>query len=343
MIRNDIRALTAYEVPDASGLIKLDAMEHPYALPDSLRRTLAERLATADIHRYPDAAMEGLREKIAARHGVSPAQILLGNGSDEIIQMLMIAADQGACAAPSPSFVMYELVAKWLRRPFTAIPLDEHFDLDADRFLQVVGREKASLAFLACPNNPTGNLWAAGDVERIAADFGGLLVIDEAYAPFADRDHLHLVCEHVLVLRTFSKIGWAGLRLGYAVGHASLISELNKVRLPYNINTLSQIAADVLLDHFEVFDEQAASIRKERERMQRALGAFPDIQTYPSQTNFVTIRVPDAGQAFRHLLERRILIKRLGGHAMLENCLRITIGTPEQNDQVLEALKELYA
>ncbi|RMG91736.1 MAG: histidinol-phosphate transaminase [Zetaproteobacteria bacterium] len=342
MIRNDIRALDAYHVPDASGLIKLDAMENPYPLPDTLRRTLAERLANADIHRYPDAAMENLREKIAARHGLAPEQILLGNGSDEIIQMLMIAADQGACAAPAPSFVMYELIAKWIRRPFTAISLDEHFNLDADRFLQVVSREKASLAFLACPNNPTGNFWAADVVERIASDFGGLLVIDEAYAPFADRDHLHLINEHVLVLRTFSKIGWAGLRLGYAVGQASLISELNKVRLPYNINTLTQIAADVLLDHFHVFDEQATRIRCERERMQRALAAFPDLQTYPSQTNFITIRVPDAGQAFAHLLKKRILIKQLGGHALLENCLRITIGTPEQNDQVLEALKELF-
>jgi len=343
MIRSDIKTLAAYRVQHATGLIKLDAMENPFPLPDTLQHILGEKLAAAPINRYPDADMSTLREKIAAYEGVRPDQVLIGNGSDEIIQMLIMAIEPGSCAAPDPTFVMYEMISRWFKRPFTPVPLNDDFSLDADRFLQIASREKARLAFLACPNNPTGNLWPETTIRRIRDNFSGLLVIDEAYAPFAERKHTHLASSHVVILKTFSKLGWAGLRLGYLIGDTALIEQLNKVRLPYNINRLTQTAADVLFDHFEVFEQQAAVIRAERERMATALADIEGIEVFPSQANFITLRVSDAETVFRHVLTRGILIKKLSGSPLLHNCLRITIGTAEENTQLLQALKESCA
>ncbi len=342
MIRNDIKQLAAYHVPDADGLIKLDAMENPYPLPDALRRQWAERLAQAQVNRYPDAGMHDLRAAIAEREGVKPEQVLLGNGSDEIIQMALIAADSGACVIPQPTFVMYELISRWLKRPVATVPLGKGFSLDAEAFLRVCAREKAAIAFLACPNNPTGNLWPRDTVRHIADNFRGLLVIDEAYRPFAEATHADLISPHVIVLRTFSKLGLAGLRVGYALGDAATIEALGKVRLPYNINSLSQLSLAFFLEHFDVFEQQAASIRAERGRLMAALLAMDEVEVFPSQTNFLLVRVPDADAAFEGLKARGILVKNLHGAGdVLKQCLRVTVGLPEENDRFIEALKEI--
>ncbi|MDQ6987425.1 MAG: histidinol-phosphate transaminase [Mariprofundaceae bacterium] len=342
MIRNDIKTLAAYHVQDASGLLKLDAMENPYPLPDALRKAWAEVLARSNINRYPDADMLELRRKIAARENVNADQVLIGNGSDEIIQMLMMAVEPGACAVPQPTFVMYETIARWLKRPLTGVPLKADFSLDAQSFLQVCAREKASIAFLACPNNPTGNMWPLETIEKIAKNFRGLLVIDEAYAPFAERTHNSMVGGNVMLLRTFSKLGMAGLRLGYALADANLIADLNKVRLPYNINSLSQISAEFFLEHDAVFTEQAQKIRQQRGRMTAAIMAMDGVEVFPSQANFLLLRVADADAVFNGLIDAGILIKNLHNKgSLLQNCLRITVGLPEENDRLLNALKEL--
>ena len=342
MIRGDIRALSAYHVPDSENMIKLDAMENPHPLPDELRTKLAERLASVDINRYPDAEMESLRQKIADSNGVSADQVLLGNGSDEIIQMIIMATDAGACVVPKPSFVMYELITRWLKRPVAGVPLKADFSLDADAFLRVCSREKAEIVFLSCPNNPTGNMWPRECVENIVENFNGLIVIDEAYEPFSDYTHADLIAPNVIVLRTFSKLGWAGLRLGYALGDAGIIQHLNKVRLPYNLNSLAQASADFLLDHLDVFENQAKNICKERRRLSKTLNLMDKVKAYPSQANFILLRLPDANKAFNGLLERGILIKNLhGSDDLLQNCLRVTIGLPEENDRFLNALKEI--
>ncbi len=342
MIRSDIRALAAYHVQDSDGLIKLDAMENPFPMPDELRRDWAERLAATDINRYPDADMAGLRRTIAEHEDVEPGQVLIGNGSDEIIQMLLMAVDAGTCVTPAPTFVMYDLISRWLRRPVATVPLDSDFSLDEDLFLNICGREKAEIAFLACPNNPTGNLWPRQTIEKITDNFQGLLVIDEAYGPFADRSHVSMISANTVVLRTFSKLGWAGLRLGYLLGEADLIAHLNKVRLPYNINSLTQASAAFLFEHFSLFEKQAAVIRAERGRMTAALMGIGGIEVFASQTNFLLVRVGDAQQLFGQLLERGILIKNMhAAGGLLDNCLRITIGTPEENDAVLAAFREL--
>ena len=344
LIRKDIKALAAYHVPDSSGMIKLDAMENPFPLPEKLKASWLQRLGEVELNRYPDADMHGLREKIAARDGLNADQVLLGNGSDEIIQMLLIAADAGACASPSPTFVMYDLISRWFRRPVATIPLEKDFSLNADKFLQLCAREKASIAFLACPNNPTGNLWPESTIREIATGFRGLLVIDEAYLPFADRTHTKLIAPNVLILRTYSKVGWAGLRLGYLLGDAKTISELNKVRLPYNINSLTQASAGFFLDHFAVFEKQAKEICSEREKISKALASMDGIEVFPSQANFLLIRVKGADSIFEQLKEKGILIKNMNPQGgLLKECLRITIGSKDENGALLSALKEILA
>jgi len=344
VIRGDIRTLRAYAVPDCHGMVKLDAMENPYILPAALRRSLARQLAQVEINRYPDAGHDALREKIAAHEGLQADQVILGNGSDEIIQMLLLATDQGPCAVPRPSFVMYSLISRWLRRPLATMPLDTNFQLDADAFLRICSREKAAISFLSCPNNPTGNLWSRHVIESIVDSFPGLIVIDEAYAPFSGCTHTDLIAPNVIILRTFSKLGWAGLRLGYALGDAALIGHLNKIRLPYNIDSLTQTAAAFLLEHFDVFDAQTQKIRAERDRLFRTLAGMKGVHPYASQTNFILLRVAGADHVFKGLLQRGILVKNLNGQDdLLQDCLRVTIGTPTENNRFLKALKEILA
>ena len=344
MIRKDIKALAAYHVPDSSGMIKLDAMENPFTLPGDLKRSWKARLGEVDLNRYPDADMHDLREKIAARDGLSADQVLLGNGSDEIIQMLLLAADSGACASPAPTFVMYDLVSRWLKRPVTTVPLENDFSLDAKKFLQLCAREKASIAFLACPNNPTGNMWSESTIKEIVTNFRGLVIIDEAYLPFADRTHTNLIAPNVLILRTYSKVGWAGLRLGYLLGDAKTITELNKVRLPYNINSLTQASADFFLDHFELFENQAKEICAERSRVSAELMGIDGIEVFPSQANFLLMRVKGADSIFEQLKQKKILIKNMNPQGgLLKECLRITIGSKDENSALLSALKEIMA
>ena len=325
-------------------MIKLDAMENPFPLPDKLKVLWTAALGEAEINRYPDADMFELRKKIAVKNGVEADQVLIGNGSDEIIQMLLMAADPGACVSPSPTFVMYDLISRWLKRPVSTVPLEADFSLDADKFLQLCAREKASIAFLACPNNPTGNLWPDATIKQIATNFRGLVVIDEAYLPFADRNNTHHIAPNVVVLRTYSKVGWAGLRLGYLLGYKDTIAQLNKVRLPYNINTLTQISANFFLNHFNIFEKQAKDICRERNRVTASLMSLDGVEVFPSQANFLLLRVKDADSIFEQLKQRKILIKNMNPQAgLLKECLRITIGSKEENSALLEALKEILA
>ncbi len=344
MIRKDIKALAAYHVPDSSGMIKLDAMENPFSLPDELKGEWAETLAAAEINRYPDADMYRLRQKIAVKNGVDTDQVLIGNGSDEIIQMLLMAAEPGACVTPTPTFVMYDLISRWLKRPVSTVPLESDFSLDPEKLLQLCAREKASIVFLACPNNPTGNMWPDETIKQIAGNFRGLVVIDEAYLPFADRNNTHHIAPNVVVVRTYSKIGWAGLRLGYLLGYKDTIAQLNKVRLPYNINTLTQVSASFFLDHFELFEKQATEIRSQREHVSRELEKINNIELFPSQANFLLLRTPRADEIFDKLKQKQILIKNMSGQGgLLSNCLRITIGSEAENSALLSALKEILA
>jgi histidinol-phosphate aminotransferase len=277
---------------------------------------------------------------------VPPAcEVLLGNGSDELISMLSMAcAKPGAkVVAPVPGFVMYQMSAAFAHLDFVGVPLNADFTLDADSLIAVIEEHAPALVYLAYPNNPTGTLFNDADMERIiAAATKSLVVIDEAYQPFAQRSWLPRAdaFDNVVVMRTVSKLGLAGIRLGYLVGKPAWLNELDKVRPPYNTNVLTQAAADFLLDHVDVLDSQAAKLRDERTKLADAVAQLPGAEVFPSAGNFLLVRVPDASILFETLLTSRVLVKNVSKmHPLLANCVRLTVGSPDENAQLLAALK----
>lgn len=347
VVRPEVRALTAYAVAPAEGMVKLDAMENPYLLPDAVKARLAEALARVPVNRYPDSGAEAAKKALRRALAISDKHgLLLGNGSDELIQLISstLARPAATMLVPEPSFVMYRMSALNAGLRFAGVALKPDFSLDRAAMLSAIERERPALVFLAYPNNPTGNLFAADDVEAVIRAAPGLVVVDEAYYAFAGASFLPRIGEfsNLLVLRTLSKVGMAGIRLGYAVAAKEWIAELNKLRAPYNVNALTQAAVGVLLAEGNWIAEQAAAIKSERSRLETALARLPGVSVYPAQTNFVLVRVGHAGGVFEGLKTKRILIKNLDGwHPLLANCLRITVGTPEENDLLLSAVAEL--
>ncbi|GAB4125443.1 MAG: histidinol-phosphate transaminase [Sideroxydans sp.] len=345
LIRPEIQALRAYHVPPAEGYIKLDAMENPYPLPPSLQQEIAQAVADAAIARYPDAGAQRLKQAICAVAGIPAGQaLLLGNGSDEIIQMLALAlARPGAVLlSVEPSFVMYRMIAAFTGMRYVGVPLAQDFSLDLEAMLAAIAREQPALVFLAYPNNPTGNLFEAEAVRRIIAAAPGVVVVDEAYYAFADHSFMPQLGQYpnLLVMRTFSKLGMAGLRLGFLAGPAPWLDELEKVRLPYNVGVLPQCVGALLLRHHDVLQQQAQAIRGERERLLQALNGIAGVRAYPSQANFILLRVPQAMPTFERLKQRGVLVKNLhGSHPALAECLRVTVGTPQENETFLSALQ----
>lgn len=347
-IRPAIRALSAYHVPETGDVIKLDAMENPYAWPgEALRSAWLETLAGIGVNRYPDPRAPGVTSRLRTHLQLPDNQrLLLGNGSDELIQLVTLAlAKPGAkVLVPEPTFVMYRMIATFCGLECIGVPLREDFGLDVDAMVAAIDEHDPAVTWLAWPNNPTGTLWPRADVHRILDQAGGLVVVDEAYQPFAGDTFIDELGrrDNLLVLRTLSKLGLAGLRLGALAGPAQWLDEIDKLRLPYNINVLTQASAAFALDHFEALAAQAATIREQRARVAGAVTALPDVTVYPSDANFLLVRLP-AGRArpvFEQLRADGILVKCLdGSHPQLADCLRLTIGTPEENDRLLAALE----
>lgn len=350
-IRQDVQGMHAYAIQDARGLIKLDAMENPYGLPPALQQELGRRLGAVALNRYPGPRIEELKAALARFVGLPEgAALMLGNGSDELISLLAMACDVpgAAIVAPVPGFVMYEMSARLQGLRFVGVPLDPDFALDELALLAALRRERPAITYLAYPNNPTANLWDEGAVRRVietAASFGGLVVLDEAYQPFASRTWLDVwraepdAHGHVLIMRTLSKFGLAGVRLGYLIGAQPLVHELDKVRPPYNVSSLNAEAALFALEHADEYARQAAAIRAERARLLQALAAIPGVQPFPSEANMILVRVPDATKAFAGLRARGVLVKNVSTmHPLLAGCLRLTVGTPAENDALLAAL-----
>lgn len=355
IIRPEVRALAAYHVPDASGFVKLDAMENPYTLPESLRAELAQRLGDVAMNRYPVPSYAALKEKICRKLGVPAGfDVILGNGSDELISIMSVAcAKPGAkVVAPTPGFVMYAMSARFAGMEFVGVPLKPDFSLDKPAMLAAIAQHKPAVTYLAYPNNPTGNLFNADDMVEIIRAVGdsGIVVVDEAYQPFAQASFMPRLPEfdNLVVMRTVSKLGLAGIRLGYMSAARDLLTEFDKVRPPYNVNVLSQAAAEFVLDHVDVLDAQAAALCGERTRLSAELTALPGVEIFPSAANFLLIRIKTqkihADNVFSALLDRKVLIKNVGKmHPLLENCLRVTVSTPEENQLFLDALKASLA
>ncbi|WJF90611.1 histidinol-phosphate transaminase [Paraburkholderia bonniea] len=345
IIRPDVLAMTSYPVPDATGFVKLDAMENPFSLPPPLAVQLGQRLAEVALNRYPAPRPEALLGKIKQKMQVpAGCEVLLGNGSDELISMLSVAcARPGAkVLAPVPGFVMYELSAKLAQLEFVGVPLKTDFTLDLDAMLAAIALHQPAIVYLAYPNNPTGTLYADADIERIiAATRHGVVVLDEAYQPFAQRSWLPRAAEfdNVLVMRTVSKLGLAGIRLGYLAGRPAWLNEIDKVRPPYNVNVLTQAATSFMLDHLDVLEAQAAELRAARTQLAQAVAQLPGMEVFPSAGNFFLVRVADAAATFEKLLAARVLIKNVSKmHPLLANCVRLTVGSPAENEQLLAAL-----
>ena len=352
VIRDDIRKLTPYAVQDATGLVKLDAMESPYALPDHLRGELGHRLAALAINRYPAPRADALRETIKRVMRVPEScDVLLGNGSDELINLICVAtAREGAAILSlSPGFVMFGLAALLARVRFVAVPLAADFTLRHAATLAAIAEHCPTVVFIAYPNNPTGNLFARTDVEAVITatrDVGGLVVVDEAYHAFASDSFMPDLLQHdnLVVLRTVSKSGLAGARLGYLSGSPSWLSEFDKTRPPYNVNVFTQCAVQFALEHHDVLEAQAALLRAERARLFDALRSVAGITPFPSDANFILFRIDHgdadaAARVFVNMKQRGVLIKDLSRLSPLcANCLRVTVSTAAENASFLDAL-----
>jgi histidinol-phosphate aminotransferase len=343
LVRPEVLALKAYPVAEAQGMVKLDAMENPYPLPPAMRRELAEVLARVELNRYPEPTGRKLRELIARKMEVpSGMELLLGNGSDDLIQIVSLAlARPGAVMMyPAPSFVMYSMNATFTGMKGVAVPLRDDYSFDAEEFVRRMQAEKPALVFLAYPNNPTGVLYPEADVENVIRAAPGLVVVDEAYHVFARKTFMPRLSElpNLAVLRTVSKLGLAGIRLGYLAARPEWIREFNKVRQVYNVNVLTQAAALFVLERLDVLEEQAARIVKDRGDLGSALAGLPGVKLFPSEANFFLVRVPDADRTYEALKRQNVLVRNL--HPALPNCLRVNVGTPEENRILLAALRE---
>ena len=348
-IRSDVRDDAPYHVPDSSGYIKLDAMENPYRLPLPLRAELGRRLADAVLNRYPIPSYAILKHKICARLGVPAGyDVILGNGSDEIISMIAMATTgrdkRTVIMAPLPAFVMFARSAMLAGADFVGVPLREDLTLDKSAMLAAIAEHKPAVVFLAYPNNPTGNLFDAGDVEEIIRALGdtGIAVVDEAYGPFARASFMHRLpeFENLVVMRTVSKLGLAGIRLGYMAAAPRLLEQFEKVRPPYNINVLTQVAAEFALDNIDILNAQAGELVAAREALAAELAKLPGVIVFPSAANFLLVRVPDAAQACAKLLADKVMVKNVSRmHTLLANCIRVTVSTPEENSAFLDAFK----
>lgn len=349
IIKPAVLEAKAYHVPKSDGLVKLDAMENPYVWTDEIKSSWAAYMQKAELNRYPDAGSSELRNKLSAMLNVPDGmEMLFGNGSDELIQIIMLALNKtsNVIMAPEPGFVMYSLLSSLLELDYVGVPLNNDFSLNLDEMLKLIEEKQPAIIFIAWPNNPTGNMFERESIETIIEAAPGLVVIDEAYHVFAQKSMMDCVLKYpnVLLMRTLSKLGLAGLRLGILFGASEWISELDKLRLPYNIGTLNQLSANFIVENISLLEQQAAQIRNDRTDVFNSLSNISGVETWPSEANFILFRVAEKGAANVHaeLLKRQILIKNLhGSHPLLENCLRVTIGTKEENQTFLSALQDI--
>ena len=353
----------AYAIQDSTGMVKLDAMENPHRLPADLQQALGQRLGALALNRYPGSRVNDLRHALADyAHMPAGFDVMLGNGSDELIALLALACDTPAEAgeagesgeggrpaasilSPLPGFVMYGMSAQLQGLAFHGVPLTADFELDEAAMLAAIAEHRPAITYIAYPNNPTANLWDDAAIENIVNAVGaqgGLVVMDEAYQPFASKSYIDRIARHshVLLMRTLSKFGLAGVRLGYMMGPRALIAEIDKVRPPYNISVLNCECALFAIEHQAVFAAQALDLIAERAIVFEALKVMHGVRVWPSDANMILIRVQDAARVFEGMKARGVLIKNVSTlHPLLANCLRLTVGTASDNTLMLAALK----
>jgi len=345
LLRPSVRGLIPYSVEKCGSAIKMDANENPYPWPPELLRAVMAEMEKVDWNRYPDPCAEGLRQILSQQLQVGPPQIMLGNGSDELIQCILLAfgGPQVKTLSPVPTFAMYEIISCSTGCQFIGVPLGPDLDLDDSAMKAAIERERPRVLFLAYPNNPTGNCFRKSSMEMLLEEFEGIVVIDEAYFNFSAKSFLNQLARHenLLILRTLSKIGLAGLRVGILIGSENLIRMIFRVRLPYNLNTFSQVAAEVVLSRNDFIQQQLKTLIRERERVFLALQGMEGISPYASEANFILFRAREGKRIFEGLLSRGILVRAFGDAGSLKDHLRVTVGRPEENDLFLKAMEEL--
>ncbi|BAS67201.1 histidinol-phosphate transaminase [Bathymodiolus septemdierum thioautotrophic gill symbiont] len=345
-LRVDIKDINAYHVPPSKDMVKLDAMESPFPLADDLIGQYLAYLADADLNRYPNPnaleLQQTLRELMAIPEEFG---VLLGNGSDELIQLLALACETGdTVLSVEPSFVMYDMISKFTRLNYQGVDLTEDFEIDLPAMLSAIETQQPKLIFIAYPNNPTGNSFDRVTIEKIITSTNAMVVLDEAYYAYADDSFLADIAKYpnLVLLRTVSKIGFAGLRLGLLIGAKDTVEQLDKLRLPYNINILTQVSANFLLSEREDIDANAKTILEERTKLSSTLTEISALKVYPSQANFILFKAPKANELFENLKQNGVLIKNLANAKKLNDCLRVTVGSSEQNQQFMRIVEEFY-
>ncbi len=346
LVRNKIKGLQAYQVESLDEGTKLHANENPYPPSPELLKKIFQRLDKLELNRYPDPDCRNLKQAIAKTTGALPEQIIIGNGSDELIQyMMQVLCDEGdAIAFPDPTFAMYGITAQCLGLNPASFPLNDSWDFEAGSALKVLAEHKARIVFISYPNNPTGNCFSGQEIQQVIEQFEGIVVLDEAYHDFSGKSFLNQMEKHnnLVILRSLSKIGLAGLRIGFGIFPVTLAEQVNKVRLPYNSNSISQWVATELLNDFSHMKNQIHSILEERNRLMDELSKLPTITVYPSNSNFILFQAPEGGEKlFNHLKKNGTLLRNLNSHPRLKNCLRVTIGTKQENDQFLDQLRKV--
>ncbi len=345
-LRSDIQAINAYHVPPSENMVKLDAMESPFPLAEDLIGQYLAYLADADLNRYPNPNALELQQSLRELMNIPDAfGVLLGNGSDELIQLLALACEAGdTILSVEPSFVMYDMISKFTHLNYQGVDLTDEFEIDLPVMLSAIATHQPKLIFIAYPNNPTGNSFDRATIEKIITSTTAMVVLDEAYYAYADDSFLVDIAKYpnLVLLRTISKIGFAGLRLGLLIGAQDTVEQLDKLRLPYNINTLTQVSANFLLRERADIDANAKTILQQRSKLSSALKVIDGLKVYPSQANFLLFKAPKANQLFENLKQNSVLIKNLANTPKLTDCLRVTIGTSKENQQFINIVEQFY-
>ncbi len=346
-LSTNIKGLSAYSVPHIDCRIKLDGNESPFNVVTQMGEAYPRELSGIDLNRYPDSSYYEVRNKISRQTGIPVEGIVLGNGSDELIQMLVqcYTGHSGTVLVPRPTFSMYRISSITLGKEVIEADLDKSFDLDRDLIGNEIQENDPDLFFFASPNNPTGNSFSEHKIIEIAESTSGIVVIDEAYFEYCGKTFVPLIgqYENIVVLRTMSKIGFAALRLGILLSSEDVAEQINKVRLPYNINSLSAQIASNVYDNYEYINKNVEIIKSEREKLSDSLDKVDGLEVYPSDANFLLVRTEDSATVFDELVKRDILVRKIDGFDRLSNCLRITVGTPDENQALVEALSDIFS
>ncbi|MBD3317488.1 MAG: histidinol-phosphate transaminase [Chitinivibrionales bacterium] len=347
LINKCVRGLSAYHLEPEQPRIKLNQNENPFDWPEPLKREILDFCLHRPWNRYPDFVPAQLKETLASYTGLSAANIIVGNGSNEMLLVLLIALSQdgGAVIINQPTFTVYSLLANGLNRPIKSIWLTPEPAFDVEALCRAASENQGAVMILCSPNNPTGNSLSEKDLRELLAVHQGFLLLDQAYVEFGGYNAVPLLKEHpnLIITRTFSKaIGGAGLRLGYLLGTAEVVAELNKIKLPYNINFLSDHIATELLNHRTLIEERVAEIAERRDNLYAFLKTLPLTNVYPSAANFILIRYKKKDDLFGFLRNKGILLRDVSGYPTLEGCLRVSVGTADEDKALQNALSEYF-